>query len=92
MRSMFDKGVQKLLYAEGVNGAAEENRGLMTCKICSFIEGMGGPLEQLYVMAQFVYLAPQKLIQATVIQAVDSQYFSGAVIRLGVKEDKFFCI
>ena len=59
VRGMFDKGVQKLLDAECVNGAAKKDRGLLSGQICLLVKRMGGPFQQLDIVAQFLHLAPE---------------------------------
>ena len=83
---MLHEGVEQLLHAEGVDGAAEEDRRLAPGQVLFQIEGVCRPLQKLHVGAQFLDLAPQKLVQPGILQPLDGHHLAHAVRGIGVKE------
>jgi len=51
VRSVFDKCIQQLLHAEGVDGAAEEDRCLAAGQVGFPVKGVAGALQEFDVVA-----------------------------------------
>ena len=64
-----DEGVEQLLHAEGVDGAAEEYRGLGAGQVRFLVKRVGGPFQQLDIMAQLFYLTAEQFVEARDRQA-----------------------
>jgi len=81
-----NKGVEQLLHAEGVDGATEKYRRLLPGQILLFIKRMGGAFKQLDVVAKFIHLTAEQLIEERVIQSLDRNNLTDAAVGFRIEK------
>ena len=86
MGSQFDEGVEHLLHAEVVDGAAEEDRGLGPGQVALHGKGVAGAFQQLQVAAQVLGLQAQQLVELGVVHVVDDHALLDAAAVGGREE------
>ena len=61
-------------------------------RYASSVEGVGRPLQEFHVVAQFLHLGAQQLIQPRVVKALDGDDAARAPFRVRIEKGQFFCV
>ena len=82
-RGQFYEGIEHFTDAEVVDGAAEEDRGLIPLQIFFQFKGVGRPRQKLEIPPQLIRLTPQKLVEPGIVQIPDNDPLGNALFPRG---------